>query len=240
MTPSKWRPSQSTIWPTREELVAAARLRAKGGVGREQNALGKTIRRSRPKAPYSGLPSKRSWPRADQIALGVLNQLVGLADPDRATPTFQPIVERDPGDLAAFARSCAVARSATRFLPRTRSPAGLVRSGLPPSHLAVACIPERQRRLGHRAPRPSARGITDAPSRGAHLLGIRRPRASLRNGATLETIGVVLRHKSMDGAGSVRQGRPHDAGLPRRTVGRAQIMLSASVSRYLAFKRALG
>ena len=41
-------------------------------------------------------------------------------------------------------------------------------------------------------------GITDAPSRGAHLLRHSAATSLLRNGATLETIGVVLRHKSMD------------------------------------------
>ena len=41
-------------------------------------------------------------------------------------------------------------------------------------------------------------GITDAPSRGAHLLRHSAATAMLRTGATLETIGSVLRHRSID------------------------------------------
>ena len=41
-------------------------------------------------------------------------------------------------------------------------------------------------------------GITDAPSRGAHLLRHSAATAMLRAGATLETIGTVLRHRSID------------------------------------------
>lgn len=41
-------------------------------------------------------------------------------------------------------------------------------------------------------------GITDAPSRGAHLLRHSAATAMLRAGATLETIGSVLRHRSID------------------------------------------
>ena len=41
-------------------------------------------------------------------------------------------------------------------------------------------------------------GITDAPSQGAHLLRHSAATAMLRAGATLETIGTVLRHESPD------------------------------------------
>ena len=41
-------------------------------------------------------------------------------------------------------------------------------------------------------------GITDAPSCGAHLLRHSAATAMLRAGATLETIGAVLRHESPD------------------------------------------
>lgn len=41
-------------------------------------------------------------------------------------------------------------------------------------------------------------GITDAPSRGAHLLRHSAATAWLRNGATLDAIGAVLRHQSID------------------------------------------
>src|SRR5581483_2813418 len=43
------------------------------------------------------------------VALRVLDQLVGLADPDGAPPALQPIVEEDAGDLAALAGASAVA-----------------------------------------------------------------------------------------------------------------------------------
>src|SRR5581483_4260453 len=41
-------------------------------------------------------------------------------------------------------------------------------------------------------------GVTDAPSRGAHLLRHSAATAMLRAGSTLETIGAVLRHASPD------------------------------------------
>ena len=44
------------------------------------------------------------------IALRILDQLVGLADPDRATATLQPVVEQDAGDLPSLARAGAVAQ----------------------------------------------------------------------------------------------------------------------------------
>jgi hypothetical protein len=42
------------------------------------------------------------------VALGVLDQLVGLRDPDRAPAALQPIVEQHARDLAALARTGAV------------------------------------------------------------------------------------------------------------------------------------
>ena len=43
------------------------------------------------------------------VALRVLDQLVGLADPDGAAPALEPVVEQDAGDLAALAGAGAVA-----------------------------------------------------------------------------------------------------------------------------------
>ena len=43
------------------------------------------------------------------VALGVLDQLVGFRDPDRAAAALQPVVEQDAGDLAALAGAGAVA-----------------------------------------------------------------------------------------------------------------------------------
>jgi site-specific recombinase XerD len=41
-------------------------------------------------------------------------------------------------------------------------------------------------------------GITDPPSKGAHLLRHSAATAMLRNGASLDAIGTVLRHQSID------------------------------------------
>ena len=41
-------------------------------------------------------------------------------------------------------------------------------------------------------------GITEAPSRGAHLLRHSAATGMLRAGATLDTVGAVLRHRSID------------------------------------------
>jgi integrase len=41
-------------------------------------------------------------------------------------------------------------------------------------------------------------GITDAPSRGASLLRHSAATSMLRSGATLEAVGTVLRHRSLD------------------------------------------
>src|SRR3546814_19012400 len=56
----------------------------------------------------------------DDVALGateggpvahrVLDQLVGLGDPERPAPALEPVVEDDPGDLAALAGPGSVAQ----------------------------------------------------------------------------------------------------------------------------------
>ena len=43
------------------------------------------------------------------VALRVVDQLVGLGDPDRAVPALEPVVEQDAGDLAALAGAGAIA-----------------------------------------------------------------------------------------------------------------------------------
>jgi hypothetical protein len=65
------------------------------------------------------------------VALGVLDQLVGFGDPDRPAAASEPVVEDDRGDLAALARTGAVAEEpaapkADRFL----GPPGLRRGRL--------------------------------------------------------------------------------------------------------------
>ena len=66
-----------------------------------------------------GVPWRKRDERRDEepllaerrpVALGVLDQLVGLGDPDRAAAALQPVVEDDAGDLAALAGAGAVAQ----------------------------------------------------------------------------------------------------------------------------------
>ena len=57
----------------------------------------------------SGVIEKPFLAERRPVALGVLDQLVGLRDPDRATAALQPVVEQDAGDLAALAGAGAVA-----------------------------------------------------------------------------------------------------------------------------------
>ena len=42
------------------------------------------------------------------VSLRILDQLVGFADPDRATAALEPIVEQDPCDLPPLASACAI------------------------------------------------------------------------------------------------------------------------------------
>ena len=88
--------------------LLVARVGAQRGVGREQDAFLQTDRRAlaeaRQRRDQQPLHAERR-----PVALGVLDQLVGLADPDRAAAALQPVVEQDAGDLAALARAGAVA-----------------------------------------------------------------------------------------------------------------------------------
>ena len=88
--------------------LVAARFRAKRRIGREENALLETDRRSRPKAGERR-HQEPLLAEGGPIALGVLDQLVGFADPNGAPATLQPVVENDPGDLTALAGASAVA-----------------------------------------------------------------------------------------------------------------------------------
>src|ERR1700679_2132022 len=66
-------------------------------------------------------------PEGGPVALRILDQLVGLADPHGATAAFQPIVEDDARDLAALARSGAVAQHPAA--PEAHRVLGVVRRG---------------------------------------------------------------------------------------------------------------
>src|SRR3546814_147665 len=89
--------------------LALALGRAQRGIGGEEDGI----------AQLNGgtLPVLRE---RDDVALGateggpvahrVLDQLVGLGDPERPAPALEPVVEDDPGDLAALAGPGAVAQ----------------------------------------------------------------------------------------------------------------------------------
>ena len=122
-TPSKSRPSQSTICCTR--LLLAFRLRAQGRVGREQDAFGESDRgallEARQRHEVGAVAAERG-----PVALGILDQLVGFRDPQRAAAALEPVVEDDRGDLAALAGAGAVAEKpaapeAHRVLPHRRA-----------------------------------------------------------------------------------------------------------------------
>ncbi len=49
-------------------------------------------------------------PKRGPVALRVFQKLVGLRNPDRLAASLEPVVEQDACCLAAFARTCAVAK----------------------------------------------------------------------------------------------------------------------------------
>ena len=89
-------------------LHRPARVGAQRGIGGEQDALLQPDRRALAEARQRR-HQKPFHAERRPVALGVLDQLVGLADPDRAAAALQPVVEQDAGDLTALARAGAVA-----------------------------------------------------------------------------------------------------------------------------------
>jgi hypothetical protein len=82
-------------------------------------------------------PDRRALPEAGErrhqqplhaerrpVALGILDQLVGPADPHRPSAAFQPVVQKDAGDLAAFAGAGAVAQHPAA--PETHGVLGII------------------------------------------------------------------------------------------------------------------
>ena len=82
--------------------LLVALVGAQRGVGGEQDAFRQTDRRAlaeaRQRRDQQPLHAERR-----PVALRVLDQLVGLGDPDRAAAALQPVVEQDAGDLPALA-----------------------------------------------------------------------------------------------------------------------------------------
>ena len=110
-----------------DDLLDAARLlapclRAQGRVGGEEDAF---LERDRSTLPEARKRHEVGAVAADRgpVALGILDQLVGLRDPERAAPPLQPVVEDDRGDLAALAGAGAVAKE-----PAAPEPHSVLRS----------------------------------------------------------------------------------------------------------------
>src|SRR6202023_3487896 len=89
--------------------LLVARVGSQRGVGSEKDALLQTDRRSlaeaRERRDQQPFHAERR-----PVALGVLDQLVGLADPHRTTAALQPVVQQDAGDLTALSRAGAVSQ----------------------------------------------------------------------------------------------------------------------------------
>ena len=89
--------------------LALALGRAQRGVGGEENALAE---RDGPALPEAALRHDEQLLLSQRgpVALGVLDQLVGLGDPERAAAALEPVVEQDARGLAALPRPGAVAQ----------------------------------------------------------------------------------------------------------------------------------
>ena len=77
-------------------------------------------------------------------------------------------------------------------------------------------------------------GIEDPPSRGANLLRHSAATAMLRGGATLQSVGAVLRHRSLGHDRALRKGRSVDASADRPALAGRRIMLSDDLARHVA------
>ena len=88
--------------------LAFAFRRTKRGVSRKENPLGEADRRALPVARL-GHDQKFLLAQSRPVALRVLDELVGLRNPDGFASATQPVVENDAGGLAPFTRAGAVA-----------------------------------------------------------------------------------------------------------------------------------
>ena len=106
--------------------LLALRLGAQGRVGGEEDAFVERDRgalaEARQRHDVGAIAADRG-----PVALGVLDQLVGLRDPHRPAAALQPVVEDDRGDLAALAGAGAVAEKPAA--PEAHGVVGILRSG---------------------------------------------------------------------------------------------------------------
>ena len=123
-------PSRVTAEPVDDLLhpagFLALGLGAQGGVGGEEDPFLEGDRRALAKArqrDHVGAVAADCRP----VALGGLDQFIGLRDPQSAAAAFEPVVENDGGDLAALAGAGAVAEKPAA--PETYSALGAFRGG---------------------------------------------------------------------------------------------------------------
>ena len=94
---------------THARKLFAAFIGAQRSVGRKKDTFRQSDRhalaKARKRRNQQSLHAKRR-----PVALRILDQLIGLADPDRASATLQPVVEQDPRDLPSLARAGAIAQ----------------------------------------------------------------------------------------------------------------------------------
>ena len=84
--------------------------RAKRGVGREEDALGKRYLHPLAEVAQGDDVALQPAERTSNRGACVLQQLVGLRQPEGALPAAQPVVQHDGGDLASLAAAGAVAQ----------------------------------------------------------------------------------------------------------------------------------
>ena len=114
-----------------EDLVEAGGLalalgRAQRGVGDEQDALVEPDRRALAEARQR-LDQQALLAQRRPVAPRVLDQRLGLGDPQRRAPALEPVVEDDAGHLAALAAAGAVAQEPAA--PEAHGALGIVGRG---------------------------------------------------------------------------------------------------------------
>ena len=178
--------------------LARAPFAPQRSVGCKQDAFSKpdrcALREARERSDQQPfLPERRP------VASRVLDQLVGLGDPQRAAPSLVPVVENDPGDLASLASAGAVTEEPSPAEPHRV--VGSVGRGLDP--------------VAGRIDRPGTRQMAGVRfARINHALDLRT-----RQHAFGEVMGQDVR--PITGPG--RRDRGHRGGLDEfgRMVGRA-------------------
>jgi hypothetical protein len=98
-------PSQDLVEPG---CLALALGRAQRGIGDEQDTLVEPDRCALAEA-RQGLDEEALLVQRRPVAARILDQRLGLGDPQRAAPALEPVVKDDAGHLAALAAAGSVA-----------------------------------------------------------------------------------------------------------------------------------